>query len=197
MISFFIDLKKSPTRLPALSFEWSFFSSADALRGRGRHFCTADAFGWRQAGSPVILKNASQHSLAHRAERVASMKRLHLGGVMIYYAIKILISASLIVLISEIAKRSTGFAALVASLPLTSLLAFVWLGVEGAEPEKIAELSSQIFWLIVPSLVLFPLLAVLLRAGTNLWVSLAVASAATALAYLALLPVLKKFGLIE
>ncbi len=125
------------------------------------------------------------------------MKRLHLGGVMIYYAIKIFISASLIVLISEIAKRSTGFAALVASLPLTSLLAFVWLGVEGAEPEKIAELSSQIFWLIVPSLVLFPLLAVLLRAGTNLWVSLAVASAATALAYLALLPVLKKFGLIE
>jgi len=125
------------------------------------------------------------------------MKRLHLGGVMIYYAIKIFISASLIVLISEIAKRSTGFAALVASLPLTSLLAFVWLGVEGAEAEKIAELSSQIFWLIVPSLVLFPLLAVLLRAGTNLWVSLAVASAATALAYLALLPVLKKFGLIE
>jgi hypothetical protein len=125
------------------------------------------------------------------------MKWLHLGGAMIYYAIKILISASLIVLISEIAKRSTGFAALVASLPLTSLLAFVWLGVEGAEPEKIAELSSQIFWLIVPSLVLFPLLAVLLRAGTNLWVSLAVASAATALAYLALLPVLKKFGLIE
>ena len=125
------------------------------------------------------------------------MKRLQLGGVMIYYAIKIFISASLIVLISEIAKRSTGFAALVASLPLTSLLAFVWLGVEGAEPEKIAELSSQIFWLIVPSLVLFPLLAVLLRAGTNLWVSLAVASAATALAYLALLPVLKKFGLIE
>jgi hypothetical protein len=143
------------------------------------------------------VENASQHSRAHQAEEIAPMKRLLLGGAMIYYAIKILISASLIVLISEIAKRSTGFAALVASLPLTSLLAFVWLGVEGAEPEKIAELSSQIFWLIVPSLVLFPLLAVLLRAGTNLWVSLAVASAATALAYLALLPVLKNFGLIE
>jgi hypothetical protein len=116
---------------------------------------------------------------------------------MIYYAIKIFVSASLIVLISEIAKRSTVFAALVASLPLTSLLAFVWLGFEGAEPEKIAQLSSQIFWLIAPSLVLFPLLAALLRVGTNLWVSLAVASAASALAYLALMPALKKFGLIE
>ena len=116
---------------------------------------------------------------------------------MIYYVIKLAVSASLIVLISEIAKRSTGFAALVASLPLTSLLAFVWLGVEGAPPERIADLSSQIFWLIVPSLVLFPLLAVLLRMGVNVWGSLAMASAATAIAYLALLPLLRKFGLVD
>ncbi len=116
---------------------------------------------------------------------------------MIYYAIKFCISASLIVLISEIARRSTGFAALIASLPLTSLLAFVWLGVEGAPPEKIAELSGQIFWLIVPSLVLFPLLSLLLRSGVNVWVSLVAASAATVLAYLALLPLLRKFGLVE
>jgi len=120
-----------------------------------------------------------------------------LGASVIYYVFKLVVSASLIVLISEIAKRSTGFAALVASLPLTSLLAFVWLGLEGAQPEKIAALSSQIFWLIVPSLVLFPLLAVLLRMGVNLWVSLATASAATAIAYLALLPLLRKFGLVD
>ncbi len=116
---------------------------------------------------------------------------------MIYYAIKFCISASLIVLISEIARRSTGFAALIASLPLTSLLAFVWLGVEGAEPEKIAELSSQIFWLIMPSLVLFPLLAFLLRAGVNVWCSLALASAATVFAYMAFTPLLRKFGFVE
>lgn len=120
-----------------------------------------------------------------------------LGASVIYYVFKLVVSASLIVLISEIAKRSTGFAALVASLPLTSLLAFVWLGVEGAQPEKIAALSSQIFWLIVPSLVLFPLLAVLLRTGVNLWASLAMASAATAVAYLAALPLLQKFGLVD
>lgn len=121
----------------------------------------------------------------------------HPGEAVIYYVIKLAVSASLIVLISEIAKRSTGFAALVASLPLTSLLAFVWLGVEGAPPERIADLSSQIFWLIVPSLVLFPLLAVLLRMGVNVWGSLAMASAATAIAYLALLPLLRKFGLVD
>lgn len=120
-----------------------------------------------------------------------------LGATVIYYAIKLVVSASLIVLISEIAKRSAGFAALIASLPLTSLLAFVWLGVEGAQPEKIAELSSQIFWLIVPSLVLFPALSILLRMGVNLWGSLAMASAATIIAYLALLPMLRKFGLVD
>ena len=120
-----------------------------------------------------------------------------LGATVIYYAIKLVVSASLIVLISEIAKRSAGFAALIASLPLTSLLAFVWLGVEGAQPEKIAELSSQIFWLIVPSLALFPSLSILLRMGVNLWGSLAMASAATVIAYLALLPVLRRFGLVD
>jgi len=134
---------------------------------------------------------------AHPEDRRGVADKTHQGVAVFYYALKLCVSASLIVLISEIAKRSTGFAALIASLPLTSLLAFVWLGVEGAQPEKIAELSSQIFWLIVPSLVLFPLLSVLLRMGVNLWGSLAIASAATVVAYLALLPLLRKFGLVD
>ena len=51
---------------------------------------------------------------------------------MLYYALKVIISAIVIVAIAEIAKRNTGLAALVASLPLTSLLAFIWLHIEGA-----------------------------------------------------------------
>ena len=84
---------------------------------------------------------------------------------MFYYALKIGISALVIVAITEISKRSSGFAALLAALPLISLLAFVWLHIEGAEPLRIAELSSQIFWLVLPSLVLFLLLPLLLRQG--------------------------------
>lgn len=113
---------------------------------------------------------------------------------MLYYALKIIVSALLIVAISEIAKRSTGFAALVASLPLTSLLAFVWLHVEDAPPERIAELSSQIFWLVLPSLLLFLLLPLLLRHGLGFWISLGVSVAGTAGAYLALLPLLRRMG---
>ncbi len=113
---------------------------------------------------------------------------------MLYYALKIILSALVIVAVSEIAKRSSGFAALVASLPLTSLLAFVWLRLEGQPSEKIAELSSQIFWLVLPSLVLFLLLPFLLKLGWGFWLSLAASVAATAGCYLALLPLLRRMG---
>ena len=113
---------------------------------------------------------------------------------MLYYALKVGISALVIVAITEIAKRSSGFAALLAALPLTSLLAFMWLHVEGAESLRIAELSSQIFWLVLPSLVLFLLLPLLLRQGFGFWLSLVLSISATAACYLAMLPLLRKFG---
>ncbi|MCF8178571.1 MAG: DUF3147 family protein [Sulfuritalea sp.] len=113
---------------------------------------------------------------------------------MLYYAIKVILSALLIVAISEIAKRSSSFAALVASLPLTSLLAFVWLHMESSPPERIAKLSSQIFWLVIPSLLLFLLLPLLLRHGLNFWLSLGLSAGATAGGYVALFFLLRRLG---
>lgn len=113
---------------------------------------------------------------------------------MLYMALKVGISALVIVAVAEIAKRSSGVAALLAALPMTSLLAFVWLRIDGMEPEHIAALSGQIFWLVLPSLVLFLLLPVLIRLGVEFWLSLTLSVAATGLCYLAMLPVLRKFG---
>lgn len=113
---------------------------------------------------------------------------------MFYYALKITLSALIIVIVSEIAKRSTGFAALVASLPLTSLLAFIWLNVDGEAPGKIADLSGQIFWLILPSLVLFLVLPWMLRNGFGFWTSLGAACVATAASYGVMTFVLRKVG---
>lgn len=113
---------------------------------------------------------------------------------MFYYILKVIISALLIVAIAEIAKRSTGFAALVASLPLISLLAFVWLHVEGSPPNQIADLSGQIFWLVLPSLLLFLLLPLLLRHGWGFWISLGISVTATVGCYVALLPLLRRMG---
>ncbi len=113
---------------------------------------------------------------------------------MLYYALKVGLSAIVIVAITEIAKRSNGFAALIAALPLTSLLAFVWLHVEGVESLRIAELSGQIFWLVLPSLVLFLLLPLLIKQGLGFWLSFAISIVATTACYLAMLPLLRKFG---
>jgi hypothetical protein len=114
---------------------------------------------------------------------------------MMYYALKVIVSALVIVAVSEIAKRSTAFAALVAALPLTSLLAFVWLHLEGTPADRIAGLSTEIFWLVLPSLVLFVIFPLLLNRGVGFWASLGLSVAATAACYLALLPVLRRMGI--
>lgn len=112
-----------------------------------------------------------------------------------YYALKILIAASVLVAVTELTKRSSSLAALLAALPLTSLLAFVWLHLDGTPPSQIAELSRQIFWLVIPSLLLFILLPVLLKQGMGFWLSLSLSSFATIAAYFAMMPLLRRFGI--
>ena len=111
------------------------------------------------------------------------------------YALKVAVSAVLIVAITEIAKVRPFLAAVVASLPLTSLLAFVWLHFETGDAERIAVLSHGIFWLVLPSLVLFLVLPLLLRAGWSFWPSLMLACAATAGAYAGTVALLSKLGI--
>ena len=112
------------------------------------------------------------------------------------YAFKVGVSALLIVAIAEIAKRSTGFAALVASLPLTSLLAFVWLHLDGTAATEICTLSRQVFWMVLPSLILFLLLPVLLERGWAFWPSLGISMLASVAGYFFMLWALKKFGVV-
>jgi len=116
------------------------------------------------------------------------------GNSLFYYVLKFVISALVIVLASEVAKRSSGFAGLIAALPLTSLLAMVWLHFDGAESSKIAELSNQIFWLVLPSLVLFLMLSLLLKQGLSFWFCLGLSTMATIVCYFALLPLLRRLG---
>lgn len=113
---------------------------------------------------------------------------------MLQYVIKVIVSAVLIVVISEVAKRNSIWAATLASLPLISLLAFIWLYVETGDANRIASLSQGIFWLVLPSLVLFLLFPVLLRAGWHFWPGLFVSCLATAGAYAATMWLLSQFS---
>src|ERR1700745_1894702 len=110
------------------------------------------------------------------------------------YAIKTLISALLIVAITELSKRSSLLGALLASLPLTSVLAMIWLYSDTGDASRIATLSTQIFWLVLPSLVLFIALPILLKNGLAFYPSLTISILMTSASYLALVLVLKRYG---
>ena len=77
---------------------------------------------------------------------------------MLYIALKLIITSVVIVSVSEIAKRSSTFAAMLAALPLTSILAMIWLYVDTKDSVKIIDLSYGIFWLVLPTLLFFILL---------------------------------------
>ena len=103
---------------------------------------------------------------------------------MAYYIAKVVISALLIVLITEVAKRSSLGGAIIASLPAISILAFLWIYIETGDTQRIAELSRQIFWLVLPSLILFLALPVLLKQNINFYAALFLAIVMTSGAYL-------------
>ena len=112
-----------------------------------------------------------------------------------HYALKIILSAVVLVAVSELAKRSSFWGAALASLPLTSLLAFIWLYLDSGEIQRVADLSQGILWLILPSLVLFIALPLLLRSGVGFWLSLAISCFATAVAYLGMVRLLGALGI--
>ena len=68
---------------------------------------------------------------------------------------KYALTAALVVLVSEIAKRSDKLGGFVAALPLVTLLTLVWLYVERQSPEKIANHAWYTFWYVLPTLPMF------------------------------------------
>lgn len=113
---------------------------------------------------------------------------------MSYYVVKVLVTVGVVVAASEIARKESFWASLLLSLPLTSLLALSWLSFETGDVGRVAALSRGIFWMTLPSLVLFLLVPLLLRLQVGLWASLALGSAATMLGYAFTLRVLAAAG---
>ena len=102
---------------------------------------------------------------------------------MLYFLIKAGLSGLLAAAVSEIARRYPGWGGLVASLPLTSLMAMLWLWRDTGDAGRVADLSWGAFWFVIPSLPLFVIVPTLLRSGLNFWVTLAIAVTATLALY--------------
>jgi hypothetical protein len=109
--------------------------------------------------------------------------------------VKVLISAVIIATVSEIAKRSSAFAALIASLPLISVLGMLWIYQETSDVERIASHAEATFWLVLPSLPMFLLLPAMLRHGIGFYLALALNVALTALLYFGMVKIGAAFGL--
>jgi hypothetical protein len=113
---------------------------------------------------------------------------------MLATATKIVVTAVLVVAVSEVAKRSSLLGAVLASIPLTSVLAMIWLYADTGDAQKVADLATGSFWLVLPSLALFIALPLLLRAGWPFAPSLLASGALTVACYFLMLAVLKRFG---
>lgn len=102
---------------------------------------------------------------------------------MTQFLLKVLISAFVVAGAAELGRRSSVAGALLASLPLTSLLAMIWLWRDGAPPAQIADFAGSILWLVLPSLLLFVVTPLMLRAGYGFWPSLGAGCAACVAGY--------------
>lgn len=114
---------------------------------------------------------------------------------MVHYLIKLILSAAIIVAVSELAKRQPAWAGVLASLPLVSLLAIIWLYADSHSTEQVSALSMSIFWLVLPSLIFFLALPVLLRNGMSFTWSLTLAIVAMLAGYSLMLLGMKQIGM--
>jgi len=103
---------------------------------------------------------------------------------------KALLSGLLIALISEIGKRLPTVAALVASLPLVSVLGMILLWRARPDAENMAVHAQATFWYVLPSLPMFLLIPALLRHGLGFWLALGLGCLLTVLLYL----IMARFG---
>ncbi|MFL2913768.1 MAG: DUF3147 family protein [Opitutales bacterium] len=114
---------------------------------------------------------------------------------MLWYVIKITITAVIIVIISEISKRLPLLGSLIASLPLISVLGMIWIFSETKDVQKIITHAEGTFWYVLPSLPMFLIMPWMLKKGISFYLSLVSGILITILLYFLMTKVLARFGM--
>ncbi len=108
---------------------------------------------------------------------------------------KALLAGAMIAAIAEIGKRLPAMAALVASLPLVSVLGMIFLWVARPDAENMAVHAQATFWYVLPSLPMFLAIPWMLRSGVNFWIALLLGCALTVVLYLGMMAIAPRLGL--
>jgi hypothetical protein len=116
------------------------------------------------------------------------------GGAMIYYLLKLFLSAGVIVVVTEVAKRNNAAASIIHSLPLTSLLAFVWLYAETKDSALIGRHAFGTFWFVLPTLPMFLAMPWLIKKLGGFWPGFGVGILVTVVLYALTMRLLKVAG---
>lgn len=114
---------------------------------------------------------------------------------MSYFIFKALLSGLLIALISEVSRRSATFGALIAALPVMSIIAVIWLWRDTADTARIAAHLQGTFWYVLPSLPMFLVVPFLLRAGVEFWAALGLGSLLIVILFAIMLFITARFGI--
>jgi len=112
-----------------------------------------------------------------------------------WFVLKAALSGLIVATVSTVAKRYPGFGALIASLPLVSVLGMIWLWHDKPDAKNMAAHAQATFWFVLPSLPMFLLIPAMLRAGIPFWLSLLAGCALTIALYLAMTWIGPRFGL--
>ena len=102
---------------------------------------------------------------------------------MLAHILKVFISASIIVIVSEISKKNTTMGGLIASIPLISILSMIWLYLDTNDIGKVKQLSNGILWMTFPSLSLFLTLPIFINLGIKFYLSLFISIIVTFIFY--------------
>ena len=113
----------------------------------------------------------------------------------VYWLIKALISGAIVATVSEVARRYPAGGALIASLPLVSILGMLWLWRDTHDPARLANHSGATFWYVLPSLPLFLIVPALLRSGVGFAAALTCGCLVTVVLYAAMVAGLARFGI--
>lgn len=108
---------------------------------------------------------------------------------------KALLAGVMVAAIAELGRRLPAMGALVASLPLVSVLGMVFLWHARPDAENMALHSAATFWYVLPSLPMFLVIPALLRNGVSFWIALVAGCVLTVALYLAMMQVGPRFGL--